>query len=191
VGAYYHDIGRLVQPCFFFENQNDGSNPHEGTSPADSADIIMSHVKDGLAIAEQYSLPAPVVAVIAEHHGTSLVRYFYHAAKKRDVAVYESDFRYQGRRPRSKEAGIVMLADASEASIRAMTAPELHQVEAAVQAVIDERGGDAQLVDSGLTTDDLSRIAAVFVTQLMGFRHARCPYPAYAELASEGTCECR
>jgi len=185
VGAYYHDIGKLVQPAFFFENQENGESPHDASDPAESAEIIKAHVPDGVVLAEQYRMPMAVTDVIREHHGTSLVRYFYHKATESGVAVYEADFRYRGRPPRSKEAAIVMLADASEASVRAMSQPEVPSVEASVRRVIAERTEEGQLADSGLTSADLDTIAGVFVRQLMGFRHARCPYPAYRELEPE------
>jgi putative nucleotidyltransferase with HDIG domain len=191
VGAYYHDIGKLTQPCFFFENQEDGVNPHDPAQPAKSADIIMSHVTDGYALGKQHRLPERVLDIIREHHGTSLVRYFYHQAARTGVSVYEADFRYQGTRPRSKEAAIVMLADASEASVRAMTEPDPRMVEEAVRSVVADRTQDGQLKDSGLTESDIERIVAVFVKRLVSFRHVRCPYPRIAcEETAEGTCAC-
>lgn len=191
VAAYYHDVGKLTQPCFFFENQQDDENPHDGEHPADSADIIMSHVVDGLAIAREFGLPRPVQEVIAEHHGTSLVRYFYHkaaaSAVESGVAVYEADFRYPGPRPASREAGIVMLADASEAAARAMHHPRPDEVEDAVREVVSERIEDGQLAESALSADDIERVVAVFVRQLVGIQHARCPYPKLGSCATKGS----
>jgi hypothetical protein len=186
VGAYYHDVGKLTQPRFFFENQEDEENPHEGAGAAESADIIMAHVTDGVVLGNRYRLPRRVVDIIQQHHGTSLVRYFYHkAAAESGVAVYESDFRYQGAKPQSKEAAIVMLADGSEASVRAMTTPDPAQVEAAVRDVFAERAADGQLTDAGLSDRDLEVLVAVFAKQLVSFRHVRCPYPRYADLCAE------
>jgi cyclic-di-AMP phosphodiesterase PgpH len=177
VGGYYHDIGKLTQPCFFFENQEEGDNPHAMTKPSQSAEIIMAHVNDGVAIAEQHELPREIIDIIREHHGTSLVRYFYHRASESGAAVFESDFRYRGFAPRSREAALVMLADASEASVRALEHPSSAEIEHAVRAVIAERGEDAQLAESGLSEGDLETATKAFVKRLMSVRHGRCPFP--------------
>lgn len=177
VGAYYHDIGKLSAPCFFFENQEEGVNPHDETLPSRSAKIITSHVDDGVALAKEYGLPPGVIDIVREHHGTALVRYFYHKASQENAALYEADFRYRGGIPRSKEAAIVMLADASEASVRAMTRPASSDVEAIVRCVIAERTEDGQLAESGLTQSDLDALVDAFTRYLVSLRHARCPYP--------------
>ncbi|HSK48588.1 MAG TPA: HDIG domain-containing protein [Coriobacteriia bacterium] len=181
VGAYYHDIGKLAQPGYFFENQEDDCNPHEGTRPADSAGIIMSHVTDGYALGREYRLPEPVLAIIRQHHGTSVVRYFFHRAAEADASAFEADFRYPGEPPKSREAAIVMLADSSEASIRAMSKPDPEEISESVSAVIAERTRDGQLALSGLSDEDLRRIQTVFVKQLVSFRHVRCPYPSQSQ----------
>ncbi len=177
VGAYYHDVGKLAAPCFFFENQQEGDNPHDEADPSHSADIITAHVRDGLALAAEYRLPPEVVDVIREHHGTSLVRYFYHKAAERDAAVYEADFRYRGGRPHSREAAVVMLADSSEASVRAMTKPDTQRIERSVRSVIAERRADGQLDDVTLGDDEAERLIRTFVRNLVSQRHVRCPYP--------------
>lgn len=186
VGAYYHDVGKLTQPCFFFENQEDDINPHALSKPSRSADIIMSHVQDGVAIAQHYELPERVVDVIREHHGTSLVRYFYHEASKSDAAVFEADFRYRGVPPRTREAALVMLADASEASVRAMAHPESAEIAEAVRSVISDRLADGQLAGSGLSDDEIERVVAVYSKHLLHFRHVRCPYPNPAHTPTPG-----
>jgi len=178
VGAYYHDIGKLRRPGFFFENQDGDENPHEGARPSESADIIMSHVVDGVSLGESHDLPDSVLGVIRQHHGTSLVRYFYHKAAEADATAFEADFRYPGEPPSSREAAIVMLADASEASVRAQAHPDTAQIRQSIDAVIAERRRDGQLGLSGLTESDLLAIRDVFVKQLVGFRHVRCPYPS-------------
>jgi putative nucleotidyltransferase with HDIG domain len=177
VAAYYHDVGKLVRPCYFFENAEANFNPHEQTQPAASVGIITAHVDDGIALAQQYRLPAPVLQIIREHHGTSLVRYFYHKAAEADASVFESDFRYRGSHPHTKESAIVMLADASEASVRAMIDPDPERIEASVRAVFAERLSDGQLDESGLDDDDFETMIDAFVRNLVSFRHVRCQYP--------------
>ncbi|HET6352287.1 MAG TPA: HDIG domain-containing protein [Coriobacteriia bacterium] len=177
VGGYYHDVGKLLNPCFFFENQEEDDNPHETTTPAESARIIKAHVTDGIVLARDYRLPGPVREIVEQHHGSSLVRYFFHKASQTDAGVVESDFRYPGQPPISREAAIVMLADASEATVRAMNHPSVDKIEEVVRRVIDERDEDGQLNESGLSAEDKETIIAVFVRQLVGICHVRCAYP--------------
>jgi hypothetical protein len=177
VGAYYHDVGKLTEPCFYFENLEENVNPHEHARPAHSAEIIMSHVTEGVTLGKSYGLPPSVLQIIRDHHGTSLVRYFYHQAAEEDASTYEADFRYRGEIPSSREAAIVMLADASEASVRAMAIPEAERIEASVRGVIEDRRSDGQLERSRLSDEDLERLVRVFVRQLVSFRHIRCAYP--------------
>lgn len=186
IGAYYHDVGKLTQPCFFFENQEDDQNPLAVTKPSQSADIIMAHVDDGVAIARHYGLPQAVVDVLRQHHGTTLVRYFYHQATEADAGVFEADFRYRGMRPLTREAALVMLADGSEASVRAMAHPKSSEIEDAVRSVVAERLADGQLTESGLTESEIERIVEVFSRHLLHFRHVRCPYPNPAHSPDSG-----
>jgi cyclic-di-AMP phosphodiesterase PgpH len=182
VGAYYHDVGKIRRPVYFYENQQPGCNPHDTTKPSLSALIITAHVHDGILLAEEYRLPPKVRAIIRQHHGTTLVRYFYNkAAELADANVYEADFRYQGERPTSPEAALVMLADGAEASVRALKQPSEERVEAAVRAVIADRVADHQLDDAGLSEDDLDRIVSVYVRMLVSMYHARCEYPSMSE----------
>lgn len=180
VGAYYHDIGKLMRPCFFFENLEEGANPHDDTRPAASVDIITAHVGEGLELAERYKLPREVIDIIRQHHGTTLVRYFYHKATRGGVAVYEADFRYRGVRPQSLEAALVMLADGSEAAVRAIKEPSNPQIESTIRSVIEERRSDGQLDESGLSEGDIEAVVDTFVRYLVSFRHVRCPYPGDA-----------
>lgn len=177
VGAYYHDVGKIKRPCFFFENLAEGNNPHDDQKPSLSALIITSHVSDGLELAEEYELPDPVKTIIREHHGTSLVRYFYYKAAEADAGVYEGDFRYHGGRPSNREAALVMLADSCEASIRALKEPTADAIETAVRFVIDDKIHDHQLEESGLTDDEIAAVAETFTRMLVGMLHARCEYP--------------
>jgi hypothetical protein len=177
VGAYYHDVGKLKRPCFFFENLAEGDNPHDSAKPSLSALIITSHVTDGLDLAQEYDLPDPVRDIIREHHGTSLIRYFFHKAASIDAEVYEADFRYQGGEPTSREAAVVMLADSSEAAVRALGNPTADDIAAAVRDVIEEKVADDQLVSSGLSESDLECAVVTFTRMLVGTLHARCEYP--------------
>lgn len=178
VGAYYHDIGKLADPYCFFENSEEGDCPHQGTDPAAAARVIMSHVPDGAALARQAGLPERVCEIVSEHHGTSLVRYFYHQAALEDAAVYESDFRYAGFHPRSREAAIVMIADSSEASVRALAQPDPSEVRERVDSVVQERKQDGQLDECGLTDAELGTVADTIARGLVSFRHVRLAYPA-------------
>lgn len=177
VGAYYHDVGKIRRPCYFFENLAEEENPHDDAKPSLSALIITSHVSDGLELAEEYDLPEQVRDIIREHHGTSLIRYFYHKAAAEDAGVYEADYRYHGGRPTSREAALVMLADSSEAAVRALKEPTTEAIEAAVHFVIDDKTGDHQLDEAHLAPGDVETIATTFTRMLVGMLHARCEYP--------------
>ena len=177
VGAYYHDVGKLMRPEFFFENLCGAQNPHDRSAPTRSAEIIRQHVADGVYLAEDYRLPSEVVAIISQHHGTSLVRYFYRKATEADAEVFEADFRYQGKHPQTKEAALVMLADSAEAAVRALRTPTDDQVESTVRRVIGERLSDGQLDHSTLTTDDIDRLAEAFSRMLISMYHPRLEYP--------------
>ncbi|MBI5231642.1 MAG: HDIG domain-containing protein [Coriobacteriales bacterium] len=180
VGAYYHDIGKIRRPGFFYENLQGGENPHDDTRPTLSALIITSHVRDGSDLAKQYKLPEEIEAIIRQHHGTSLVSYFYSKAAESDAGVFEADFRYQGEKPQSPEAALVMLADGSEAAVRALKKPSSTRVEATVRKVVDEKLADGQLDDADLTLADIERIVKTYSRMLTSMFHARCEYPATA-----------
>jgi len=177
VGAYYHDVGKICRPCYFFENLAEGENPHDAAKPSLSALIITSHVSDGLKLAQQYELPPRVEDIIREHHGTSLIRYFFHKAELEDAGVHEANYRYHGGKPASREAALVMLADASEAAVRALKAPTTNAIATAVRFVIDDKLHDNQLDDAGLASGDIELISATFTRMLLGMLHARCEYP--------------
>lgn len=180
VGAYYHDIGKIRRPGFFYENLSGGQNPHDATRPTLSALIITAHVRDGVELSRQYQLPEEIEQIIRQHHGTSLVRYFYNKAAESDAGVYEADFRYQGERPQSREAALVMLADASEAAVRALKKPSSTRVEATVRKVVDEKLADGQLDDADLTLADIERIIKTYSRILSSMYHARVEYPGNA-----------
>ncbi|MCS7173374.1 MAG: HDIG domain-containing protein [Armatimonadetes bacterium] len=178
VGTYYHDIGKLRRPAFFAENQLGRTNPHDRLSPSLSALAVAAHVRDGLELARQYRLPKPVVAFIPEHHGTSLIRYFYHRAVERgESSVDEQTYRYDGPKPQSRETAIVMLADAVEAAVRTLPNPTPERIGSLVHQLIRERLEDGQLDECDLTLRDLERIAQTFTRLLVGMFHPRIEYP--------------
>jgi hypothetical protein len=176
VGAYYHDIGKMRNPTAFIENQT-GGNPHDELDPLVSAGIVAAHIKDGLALADRYRLPAQIREMIPGHHGTSVVRYFFQIAQQRGQVPDERSFRYPGPRPRSKEAGIVMLADGTEASVRSLSEKNPETIRGMVERIIDERVADGQLDECDLTFRDVQSIKDAFCELLLGVYHERIPYP--------------
>lgn len=182
VGAYYHDIGKIKRPYFFVENQLGGDNPHDKVNPSLSTLIITSHVKDGMELAKQYHLPQPIIDMITEHHGTSLVSYFYHQAilsKKEDFS--EEDFRYDGPKPQSKETAIVMLADAIEAASRSLQSPNPNKLENMARRIVKEILSDGQLDECDLSFRNISDIVDSFVKTLNRMFHTRIEYPEKIE----------
>jgi putative nucleotidyltransferase with HDIG domain len=182
VGATFHDIGKIERPRYFVENQlDDGVSPHETLAPDVSALLIREHVSNGLALAKEHGLPPAVQDFIPEHHGTRLVTYFYRqavAAAAPGVVVDPEDYRYRGPRPQSRETAIVMLADSSEAAVRANTPSSQAQIEMMIDEIIRERLAEGQLDDCELTMGQLREIAASFKETLRAVYHPRIPYPA-------------
>src|SRR6185503_7212591 len=176
VGAYYHDIGKMRNPTGFIENQT-GTNPHDELDPMVSAGIVAAHVRDGLALAERYHLPPMIREMIPAHHGTSVVKYFYQLAQQRGQNPDESAFHYPGPRPRTKEAGIVMLADGTEASVRSLAEKKPETIRAMVERIVDDRLAEGQLDECDLTLRDITRIKDAFCELLLGVYHERIPYP--------------
>ena len=181
VGAYYHDIGKSVRPNFFVENQTDDGNPHDIASPAQSAFVITAHVRDGEDLARKGNLPREVVDIIRQHHGTSLVACFYEKARRGDGAVIEADFRYDGERPSTREAALVMLADASEAAARSVHDPSEERLLSTVRRVVDGKTADGQLRDSSLSQADVDCTVRVYARMLAGVYHSRVEYPEDVE----------
>lgn len=177
VGAYYHDIGKLMRPGFFIENQFGGANPHDALDPEDSARIIADHVTDGLMLARRYGIPARVAAFIPEHHGTRLITYFYRRAFEEDPNVAPEPFRYPGPKPQSRETAIVMLADSCEAAVRASSDHSDEGIAAVVDEVFAERLTEGQLDESDLTLRQLRMIAESFKETLRAVYHPRVEYP--------------
>jgi hypothetical protein len=189
-GAYYHDIGKIKRPYFFIENQMTVDNPHDKITPSLSTLILTSHVKDGVEMAREHKLPQGIIDIIEQHHGTSLVTYFYHKALENDrtETVTEEEFRYEGPKPRTREAAIVMLADSGEAAVRSLQNPTQGRVEGLVRKIIKDKLNDGQLEECDLTFRDLNVIATAFVRVLSGIFHNRVEYPDMSqEIERRGT----
>lgn len=178
--SYYHDIGKIKRPYFFKENQLGNDNPHDKITPNLSTLIIISHVKDGLELAKEYKVPKVIQDVIQQHHGTTLVKYFYVTMKNSSEnpdEVKEEDFRYPGPNPESKEAAIIMLADAVEAAVRSIPNSTKGKIEEMVNNIIKGRLNDGQLDNCDLTLKDLEKIRKAFLKVLSGIYHERIEYP--------------
>ncbi len=177
VGAYYHDVGKLMRPYFFIENQIMMDNPHDHYPPHLSAAVIISHVNDGVQLAREHKIPSVLVDVIKEHHGTSMVQYFLARAQEQGQELEAGDYAYEGPRPRTKESAIVMLADMVEAAVRATKMPTPAKMADRVHGLIRERLYAGQLDDSELTFRELDKIGTAFVRILSGAFHPRVEYP--------------
>ena len=189
VGALYHDVGKMQKAEYFVENQRTGSNPHDNLKPKMSALIIANHVKKGLELAKEYNLPERVVNFIPTHHGTARIEYFYRKAVEQtdpdEPPVLESEFRYPGPRPNSKETGILMLADSIEAASRSLDDPTHNRLKSLIDLIFKERIDDGQLDDTDLTFRDLRQIKDKFLKMLMGIYHVRVKYPDQDEEMGE------
>jgi cyclic-di-AMP phosphodiesterase PgpH len=181
VAAYYHDVGKLKMPHYFIENRRDFDDAHRNLTPSMSSLIILSHVKEGIELAEKYRLGKKIYEIIQQHHGTSLVSFFYQRAKDQEdpdlSQADEKDFRYPGPKPQTKEAGIVMLADAVEAASRTLEDPTPKRIETHVQNIIEHIFLDGQLDECELTLKDLHAIQKSFIAILIGIFHQRIEYP--------------
>jgi putative nucleotidyltransferase with HDIG domain len=181
VGSYYHDIGKMAQPYYFVENQLDGYNGHDELSPRESAQIIIDHVAEGVKLAKKHRLPNEVQAFITEHHGTTLVKYFYHQACEQTdgpAEVDEAKFRYPGPKPQRKETAIVMLADSCESAAQAKEPATPEEFDELVRQIINDKMDDGQLNDCDLTIHELDLIRQTFVDIFQGTLHHRIEYPA-------------
>jgi putative nucleotidyltransferase with HDIG domain len=189
VAAYYHDIGKMKRPHFFIENMppQGGVNRHDRLSPSMSARIIQAHVKDGLEFGRENKLAPPIMNGISQHHGTSVVRFFFEKARERldpekGGTIAEHDYRYAGPRPQTREAGILMLADSVEAAARTLTDHTPARAQQLVQRIINNYFRDGQLDECNLTLRDLHRIARSFIDTLSAIRHQRIDYPMPGEV---------
>lgn len=180
VGSYYHDIGKLKRPYFFKENQLTSDNPHDKISPFLSSNIIRNHVHDGVQLAHEHKIPKDIIDIIEQHHGETLVKYFYHKAlndENESASINSDDFKYKGPKPKSKEAAIVMMADSVEAAVRSLSEPTKKNIEELVKKIIEGKFNEEQLQDCHLTFKDLETIKRTFVSILMGIFHERIEYP--------------
>jgi len=191
VAAYYHDIGKIKKPLYFIENQVDRENKHEKLAPSMSSLVLISHVKDGVEMAKKEKLGREIASIIRQHHGTSLISFFYEKAKEQEerkgeksLEVGEEDFRYPGPKPQTKEAGLVMLADVVEAASKTLADPTVPRIQGMVQKIINKVFSDGQLDECELTLKDLNEIAKSFNKTLSGIYHHRIEYP---ESAAKGS----
>lgn len=179
VGIYYHDVGKMVKPQYFIENQPPGRNPHDKLKPSTSAAIVRGHIIEGLRLVEEAKLPDDVKAFVAEHHGTQSISFFYDKARELDPAadLNPDDFRYPGPRPRSKETAIAMLADSVESAARALQDPTPERVRALVDRIVEDKIVQGQLDDTPLTLGEISIIRDQLASVLSGMYHHRIDYP--------------
>ena len=180
VSCYYHDIGKLLKPEYFVENQRHGINPHDKLKPNMSALILKSHVKEGIRLAKEYKLPQEVIDIIPQHHGTSIIAFFYHKAKEEDpkTTLTDRDFRYEGPKPQTKEAGIIMLADSVEAVSRVLKEPTPASLRGMVRNITMKRFQEGELDECELTLKDLNKMNEAFLHILAGVFHTRIEYPS-------------
>ena len=186
VGAYYHDIGKTVDPESFVENQIDSHNIHEQLTPERSVKLILDHVKKGIELGQNYSLPKEVIDFIPMHHGTMVISYFYEKAKALygEDKVDLNDYRYPGPKPNTKETAIVMLADACESAVRSLSEADSQKIENVINNLINSRIDDRQLDEAPLTFKDVKQIKESFLSILVGHQHKRIRYPKQEELES-------
>ena len=183
VGVYYHDVGKILRPHYFIENQPGGRNPHDKLKPATSAQRVREHVLEGVKLAEEANLPEVVVAFIAEHHGTQSISFFYDQAREAnpEAELDPADFAYPGPKPQSKETAIVMLADSVESAARVLPDPTPESIAALVDRIVQVKIDARQLDETPLTLEELAQIKAQFVNVLTGMYHQRIDYPPAKE----------
>ena len=184
VGAYYHDLGKMENPEYFVENQTD-YNRHDDMAPRLSATVIRSHVKLGVEKARSLKLPQELIEIIGEHHGNSIIAWFYDKASRQESQVKSDDFTYPGVPPRSKESAVVMLADVTEAAVRTLVKPNAAKMERFIQQLFEDKERNGQLADSALSFRDLETIKKAFVKVLAGYYHSRIEYPDQKKEAGE------
>ncbi|HEY1111885.1 MAG TPA: HDIG domain-containing protein, partial [Opitutaceae bacterium] len=197
VCALFHDVGKTANGAYFSENQRDRGNPHDHLPPAESARLIKQHVPDGVELAHKHHLPRAVVDVIQQHHGTTLVRYFYQraldasrapflsAGAAQQAPVDQADFRYDGPRPQTKESAIISLADGVEASCRSLRHVDADHLHVAIDRIVGERIADGQLDEAPLTLEEITRIKNSFQFTLLNMLHQRVAYPPAEKPALE------
>jgi putative nucleotidyltransferase with HDIG domain len=181
VAAYYHDIGKMKNPLAFIENQAGARNIHDDLDAETSARIIAAHIRDGIDLGYEHRLPVQIIGMIPQHHGTSVMSYFYGKALQeaggQEELVPKDRFRYPGPKPQSREAAILMLSDGVEASVRSLDSKDEASIRAMVDRIVDARIEDGQLDDADLTLKNIAQIKEAFVQQLLGMYHSRVQYP--------------
>ena len=177
VGCYYHDVGKTRQPQYFIENQFNIANPHDSLPPQKSRDIILAHGKQGAEMLKDYKMPKEIVDIAEQHHGTSLLKFFYYKAKERNPETAEQDFRYDGPKPQTKEIAIICIADSLEAAVRSMKEPTSEKIKKLVDAIIEDKLKDGQFDECDLTMKELRKIKSVMCETLNGIFHSRIEYP--------------
>lgn len=184
VGAYYHDVGKIITPQNFVENQLNNQNVHENLTPEESIELISRHVKEGIELAREYDVPQEIVDFIPMHHGTMVISFFYEKAKKLygEEKVNIDDYRYPGPKPNTKETAIIMLADGCESAVRSIENPDPVKVENVIDKIIKGRIDDGQLSNSPITFSDIDKIKEAFISILLGQHHRRIRYPKQEEM---------
>ena len=177
VGCYYHDIGKTKRPQFFIENQMNIDNPHDRLKPSVSRDIIVAHVSDGAKILKKHKLPKEIVDIAEQHHGTTLLKFFYYKAKEENEEVKEKDYRYPGPKAQTKESAVIGIADSVEAAVRSMKHPTKEKIEALVKAIIHDRIKDNQFSECDITFQELEKVEKSLCQTLNGIFHSRIEYP--------------
>lgn len=177
VGCYYHDIGKTKRPLFFIENQMNRDNPHDRLPPEKSAQIIIAHAADGASILRKYHMPKEIVEIAEQHHGTSLLKFFFHKAKQANPETTENEYRYFGPKAQTKETAIIGIADSVEAAVRSLSQPTPEQIESLVKAITADRLQDGQLNECDLTLKELEIVIYTLCETLKGIFHSRIEYP--------------
>ena len=181
VGCYYHDVGKTKRPHFFIENQINNENPHDRLPPEASRDIIIAHAVDGAAELKKHKMPKEIVDIAEQHHGTTLLKYFYFKAKEENPETLESDFRYPGPKPQSKETVIIGLADSVEAAVRSMVNPTPDQIKTLVHNIVQDRLMDGQFNECDVTLKEIEIVKETFCETLNGIFHSRIEYPDFKQ----------
>jgi cyclic-di-AMP phosphodiesterase PgpH len=177
VGCYYHDIGKTKRPQFFIENQMNIENPHDRLPPQTSVNIIVAHASDGAEMLKKHRMPKEIIDIAEQHHGTTLLKFFFHKANKNGLEAKEEDYRYPGPRAQTKEAAIIGIADSVEAAVRSMSQPSVEQIESLIRNIIADRLQDGQLYECDLTLKEIDMVAHSFRETLKGIFHSRIEYP--------------
>lgn len=176
VGCYYHDIGKTVHPQYFIENQSHG-NLHDQLPPEKSRDLILAHAKDGAAILRKHKMPKELIDIAEQHHGTTLLKFFYYKAKEQNKQLSEHQYRYDGPKPQTRENAIIMIADSLEAAVRSMKAPSPEKIREMVDSITEDKLKDGQFDDCDITLKELRKAKAVMCETLNGIFHSRIAYP--------------